>query len=106
MNGREAFVGFVLLAFAFVLGVYPDIMLGLMHESVNHLVVTLDKGYQNSTRRSCRGRDGDEILRLAIRLFAMECFVVPLLELEIAFGRVMRNMVRAALLQQSDLLGN
>lgn len=48
MNGREAFVGFVLLGLAILLGVYPDFMLGMMHESVNNLVVSLDKGYQNS----------------------------------------------------------
>lgn len=48
MNGREAFIGFVLLGFAIVLGVYPDLMLNMMNESINYLVASLDKGYQNS----------------------------------------------------------
>src|SRR5262249_39099848 len=48
INGREAFVGFVLLALAIILGVYPQLMFGLMDASMHNLVVTLDQGYRNS----------------------------------------------------------
>lgn len=49
MNGREAFIGFTLLAFAILLGVYPESMFGLMRESLNLLVTNLDNAYQNYT---------------------------------------------------------
>ncbi|MBM80385.1 MAG: NADH-quinone oxidoreductase subunit M [Planctomycetaceae bacterium] len=47
-NGREASVAVILLIFAVVLGVYPEIMFGLMRESMASLVESLDAGYQNA----------------------------------------------------------
>ena len=40
---REAFIGFVLLGFAILLGVYPESMFGLMRESISQLVNDLAK---------------------------------------------------------------
>ena len=48
MNGREAAVGFTLLAFAILLGVYPNFMLNVMHDSMDQLVSSLDVGYQHA----------------------------------------------------------
>ncbi len=48
MNGRETAVAFTLLAFAILLGVYPDFMLNVMHGSMDHLVTSLDAGYQHA----------------------------------------------------------
>jgi NADH-quinone oxidoreductase subunit M len=48
MNGREAAVGFTLLAFAILLGVYPNFMLDVMHGSMDQLVTSLDVGYQHA----------------------------------------------------------
>jgi len=48
MNGREAFIGFVLLGLAILLGVYPESMFSLMRGSIELLVATIDQGYQNS----------------------------------------------------------
>ena len=48
MNAREASVGITLLAFAILLGVFPELMFGMMRGSVNLLVTSLDQGYQNS----------------------------------------------------------
>lgn len=45
MNGREAAIGFTLLFFAILLGVYPESMFGLMRASMNLLVVNLDNAY-------------------------------------------------------------
>eukprot|EP00913_Durusdinium_trenchii_P008775 g8241.t1 len=45
MNGREMLVGSVLLLFAIVLGVYPELMFGMMRESMELLTTNLDKGY-------------------------------------------------------------
>ncbi len=36
------------LAFAILLGVYPNFMLNVMHGSMDHLVTSLDAGYQNA----------------------------------------------------------
>ena len=46
INGREATVGFVLLATAIVLGVYPAIMFDMMRGSMSLLVESLEQGYQ------------------------------------------------------------
>ncbi|MFG0296096.1 MAG: NuoM family protein [Maioricimonas sp. JB045] len=46
MNGREATVGFVLLAFAIILGIFPETMFGLMRESTNMLTESMAAGYQ------------------------------------------------------------
>ena len=48
MNSREAAIGVSLLAFAILLGVYPNFMLDVMDKSSNALVESLDKGYQNA----------------------------------------------------------
>jgi NADH-quinone oxidoreductase subunit M len=48
INGREAAVGVTLLAFAILLGVYPNFMLDVMHGSIDQLVTQLDVGYQNA----------------------------------------------------------
>ncbi|MBX3438691.1 MAG: NADH-quinone oxidoreductase subunit M [Planctomycetaceae bacterium] len=48
LTSREAFVGIVLLAFAIVLGVYPDSMFSLMRTSMEQLVATMEAGYQAS----------------------------------------------------------
>ncbi|MCH7685905.1 MAG: NADH-quinone oxidoreductase subunit M [Planctomycetes bacterium] len=46
INPREATIGFVFLAFAIFLGVYPESMFGLMRESINGLIDSLETGYQ------------------------------------------------------------
>ncbi len=46
ITGREASVAVVLLAFAILLGVYPESMFGLMRSSMAQLVDALDAGYQ------------------------------------------------------------
>jgi NADH-quinone oxidoreductase subunit M len=48
INGREAAIGFTLLAFAILLGVYPNFMLDVMHSSMSQLVTQLDAGYQHA----------------------------------------------------------
>ena len=48
INSREWAVATTLLVFAIALGVYPDLMLGLMRESMTGLVHSLDAGYQAS----------------------------------------------------------
>jgi NADH-quinone oxidoreductase subunit M len=48
INGREAAIGFTLLAFAILLGVYPNFMLDVMHSSMAQLVTQLDAGYQHA----------------------------------------------------------
>jgi NADH-quinone oxidoreductase subunit M len=50
INAREAAIGFTLLAFAILLGVYPNFMLDVMHASMNQLVTQLDTGYQHALR--------------------------------------------------------
>ncbi len=45
MNGREKAIGFTFLAFAIILGVYPDLMFNLINPSVNLLVDSLQGGY-------------------------------------------------------------
>lgn len=50
MNPREIFVGFVLLIFAIVLGVYPEAAFHLMRASTNLLVTSMDQGYQASLK--------------------------------------------------------
>ncbi len=52
MNGREASVGYVLLAFAIILGVYPESMFGLMRETNKQLVVNMTEGYENSKKNA------------------------------------------------------
>ena len=46
MNWREVTVGSVLLFFAVLLGIYPELMFGLMRESMTQLVDSMDIGYQ------------------------------------------------------------
>lgn len=48
LNGRETAVAFTLLAFAILLGVYPGFMLNVMYGSMDHLVTSLDAGYQHA----------------------------------------------------------
>ncbi|HID21622.1 MAG TPA: NADH-quinone oxidoreductase subunit M, partial [Planctomycetaceae bacterium] len=43
---REATVGFALLFFAILLGVYPECMFGLMRESMTYLANSMDVGFQ------------------------------------------------------------
>jgi len=50
MNAREATIGFVLLGFAILLGVYPESMFVLMRSSTNLLVDNLATGYQESLK--------------------------------------------------------
>jgi NADH:ubiquinone oxidoreductase subunit 4 (subunit M) len=45
MTGREATIAYVLLAFAIVLGVYPEFMFGLMRSTIAGLVNNLDAAY-------------------------------------------------------------
>lgn len=45
MNSREALIGFVLLGFAILLGVYPECMFVLMRETMHQLVNNLADGY-------------------------------------------------------------
>ena len=51
MNGRETSIAVVLLAFAIILGVYPELMFGLMRGSMELLVDNLDQGYQLVTKQ-------------------------------------------------------
>jgi NADH-quinone oxidoreductase subunit M len=46
INGRERLIGYTLLAFAIALGVYPEMMFGLMRESMGQLATNLDEGYR------------------------------------------------------------
>ncbi|MFG0333968.1 MAG: NADH-quinone oxidoreductase subunit M, partial [Maioricimonas sp. JB049] len=46
MNGREATVGFVLLALAIFLGIFPETMFSLMRESTSLLTESMAAGYQ------------------------------------------------------------
>ncbi|MGD9856525.1 MAG: NuoM family protein [Planctomycetaceae bacterium] len=46
MNGREASVAYVLAVLAIVLGVYPELMFGLMRSSIDSLTVSLGEGYE------------------------------------------------------------
>ena len=46
MTGREHAVAWPLVVFAFVLGIFPQTMFGLMQESTRQLVDDLDAGYQ------------------------------------------------------------
>jgi NADH-quinone oxidoreductase subunit M len=48
MNSREASIGFILLFFAILLGVYPALMFDLMSASTTQLVQDLDQGYRNA----------------------------------------------------------
>ena len=48
LNSRETAVAFSLLAFAILLGIYPNFMLNVMQGSMNLLVTSLDTGYQNA----------------------------------------------------------
>jgi NADH-quinone oxidoreductase subunit M len=50
INGREATIGWVLLFFAILLGVYPRFMFDVMHGSTDLLVQSLDQGYQNAAK--------------------------------------------------------
>lgn len=50
MSSREQFVGWVLLILAIVLGVYPEFIFGLMRESMEQFVATIDAGYQASLK--------------------------------------------------------
>ncbi|GAB4144910.1 MAG: NADH-quinone oxidoreductase subunit M [Planctomycetaceae bacterium] len=43
---REATIGFTLLIFAIILGVYPESMFGIMRNSMELLTTNLDQGYQ------------------------------------------------------------
>src|SRR5262249_18110899 len=45
MNGREATVAYVLLGLAILLGVYPELMLGVMRTTIADLVKNLDSAY-------------------------------------------------------------
>ncbi|MEZ6064917.1 MAG: NADH-quinone oxidoreductase subunit M [Planctomycetaceae bacterium] len=45
MNGREATVGFILLALAIILGVFPGIIFDMMTPTVEHLTETMQAGY-------------------------------------------------------------
>ncbi|MCA9116141.1 MAG: NADH-quinone oxidoreductase subunit M, partial [Planctomycetaceae bacterium] len=61
INAREATIGWVLLIFAIGLGIYPELMFGLMRGSMQLLVENLDQGYQNwhqatETARAAIGR--------------------------------------------------
>ena len=48
MNAREKGIGWVLLIFAIVLGVYPALMFDIMGGSMEMLAVSLDEGYQKA----------------------------------------------------------
>lgn len=45
MNGREATVAYILLGLAILLGVYPEIMFGVMRETIKAFVTNLDTAY-------------------------------------------------------------
>ena len=45
MNAREASVGFILLAFAIILGVYPSAVFSVMEKSTDALVTSMQAGY-------------------------------------------------------------
>jgi len=45
MNGRESAVAYILLGLAIVLGVYPELMFGIMRETIADLVQNLDTAY-------------------------------------------------------------
>jgi NADH-quinone oxidoreductase subunit M len=47
INGREAVIGGLLLAFAIIMGVFPETMFGMMRASMDALVKSLDVGLQN-----------------------------------------------------------
>ena len=47
INGREAVIGGLLLAFAIILGIFPETMFSMMRESMDALVDSLDTGLQN-----------------------------------------------------------
>jgi len=46
MNGREATVAYVLLILAIVLGVYPEVMFGVMRETIATFVANMDQANQ------------------------------------------------------------
>jgi len=46
ISAREATIGFVLLGFAILLGVYPDSMFSMMTATTEQLVDNLERGYQ------------------------------------------------------------
>ncbi len=46
INGREASIAFVLLASAVIMGIYPRVIFYMMDASIEHLVDSLDSGYQ------------------------------------------------------------
>ncbi|MEZ6062219.1 MAG: NADH-quinone oxidoreductase subunit M [Planctomycetaceae bacterium] len=48
INGREATVAAVLLAFAIILGVYPRLMFDVMEPSTAQLVETMQQGYERA----------------------------------------------------------
>ena len=48
INGREATVAIVLLAFAVLLGVYPDSMFHMMDATMTQLVESLQIGFENA----------------------------------------------------------
>ncbi len=50
LTEREAFVGLTLLAFAIILGIFPDTMFSLMKTSTEQFVSTMDAGYQASLK--------------------------------------------------------
>jgi NADH-quinone oxidoreductase subunit M len=50
MNGREKGIAFVLLAFAVLFGVFPNLIFGIMDGSMELLVDNLDRGYQEVSR--------------------------------------------------------
>ena len=50
INAREAFVGFVLLGMAILLGVFPTIMFDVMSGSMANLVDTMGEGLEAAQR--------------------------------------------------------
>jgi NADH-quinone oxidoreductase subunit M len=46
INGREASIAYVLTAFAIILGVYPELMFGIMRESTDALTASMSVGYE------------------------------------------------------------
>lgn len=50
MNSREVCVGVILLAFAVILGVFPDLIFSVMKNSTTELVESMKAGYDNAVK--------------------------------------------------------
>lgn len=52
MNSREKSIGIIVCLFAILLGVAPNLMIGMMGQSVDHLTQELAQGYTNTVEKT------------------------------------------------------